>query len=399
MPLAAPRPLPILAPALLLAALALPGPGQAQASGPALAGPGAAGLGSAMGLAAAPLRDPGAEPGAPAPSAEPAPGPDGSQEPPAEDLPPSADADARGTLSVTFENDIFGDDDKDYTNGVRLDYVTPRNNLTAAGRLAKRGLYGWFSDADDWYEFYTLGQNIYTPSDISRRTPPPGDRPYAGFLYGGFGVAADRGDRLDTLALEVGVVGPSSQADRTQTLVHDVIGAQKPRGWHTQLEDEPGVRLVYERKWRFGADLPLPALDLSVDWAPSVTATLGNVETSLAAGGVVRLGQDLSDDYGPPRVRPAVASPGFFRNQDDFGWYVFAGVEGRVVGRNIFIEGNTFGGVDGVEPNRLVADVQAGAAIQVGRVELSFTQVLRTEEYAGQDGPAVFGSVNLRTRF
>ena len=104
-------------------------------------------------------------------------------------------------------------------------------------------------------------------------TTPPGDRPYAGFLYGGFGVAADRGDRLDTLALEVGVVGPSSQADRTQTLVHDVLGAQKPRGWPTPLEDEPGVRLVYERKWRFGADLPLPALDLSVDWAPSVTAT------------------------------------------------------------------------------------------------------------------------------
>ncbi len=382
-------------PALLAAALAVCTPASAQPSGPGLAGRGAPELGAAMGLAAAPIGDPAAEPGAPAP----APGPDGSQEPPAEDLPAWVDADARGTLSVTFENDIFGDDDKDYTNGVRFDYVTPRNNRTAAGRLAKRGLYGWFSDAEDWYEFYTLGQNMYTPSDISRRTPPAGDRPYAGFLYGGFGVSADRGDRLDTIALEVGVVGPSSQADRTQTLVHDVIGAQKPRGWHTQLEDEPGVRLVYERKWRFGADLPLPALDLSVDWAPSVTATLGNVETSLAAGGIVRLGQDLADDYGPPRVRPAVASPGFFRNEDDFGWYVFAGVEGRVVGRNIFIEGNTFGGVDGVEPNRLVADVQAGAAIQVGRIELSFTQVLRTEEYAGQDGPAVFGSVNLRTRF
>ena len=66
---------------------------------------------------------------------------------------------------------------------------------------------------------------------------------------------------------------------------------------------------------------------------------------------------------------------------------------------NIFIEGNTFGGVDGVEPNRFVADIQAGIAVQLGRVELSYTQVLRTEEYAGQDGMSLFGSVNLRTRF
>ena len=110
---------------------------------------------------------------------------------------------ARPISGRTFENDIFGDEDRDYTNGVRLDYVTPRNNLSAAGRLAKRGLYGWFSDASDWYGLYTLGQNIYTPSDISLKTPPKTDRPYAGFLYLGAGVAADRGDRLDTIALEV----------------------------------------------------------------------------------------------------------------------------------------------------------------------------------------------------
>ncbi|MAS43408.1 MAG: hypothetical protein CML46_03040 [Rhodobacteraceae bacterium] len=320
-----------------------------------------------------------------------------TQEPAAPEAGP--DADARGTWSVTFENDIFGDEDRDYTNGVRLDYVTPRNNLSAAGRLAKRGLYGWFSDASDWYGLYTLGQNIYTPSDISLKTPPKTDRPYAGFLYLGAGVAADRGDRLDTLSVEIGIVGPSSLAEESQTIVHEIIGAQEPRGWHNQLDDELGLRLLYERKWKFSADVPVPAFDLSVDWASNVTVALGNVDTSLAIGGVARLGQDLADDYGPPRVRPAVASPGFFRNEDDFSWYVFAGAEGRLVGRNIFIEGNTFGGVDGVEPNRFVADIQAGIAVQLGRVELSYTQVLRTEEYAGQDGMSLFGSVNLRTRF
>ncbi len=327
----------------------------------------------------------GAAPGA-APSEEPTePGTDGQ-------------VDERGTWSFTLENDLFGDADRDYTNGVRVDYITPRNNLTAFGRLAKRGLYGWFSDAGDWYEYYAVGQNMYTPADTSLRTPQPDDRPYAGFLYVGGGVAADRGDRLDTLAVEVGVVGPASLADETQILVHDILGVQEPMGWDNQLENEPGIRLIYERKWRYGAAL-VPLLDLEADFIPHAGLTLGNVSTHAALGGTVRLGQDLRDDYGPPRVQPALSSPGFFRNEDGFSFYVFAGAEARAVGRDIFIEGNTFGGVDGVEPRRLVADVQAGVTLQIGRTELSFTQILRTEEYSGQGDPSLFGSVNLRTRF
>lgn len=306
--------------------------------------------------------------------------------------------DERGTWSFTLENDLFGDADRDYTNGVRVDYITPRNNLTAFGRLAKRGLYGWFSDAPDWYEYYAAGQNMYTPPDISIRARQPDERPYAGFLYVGGGVVADRGDRLDTLALELGVVGPASLAGETQTLVHEILGVQEPKGWDNQLDNEFGVRLIYERKWRYGATL-VPFLGLQADVIPHAGLALGNVDTHAAIGGTVRLGQDLRDDYGPPRVQPAVSSPGFFRNEDGFSWYVFAGAEGRAVGRNIFLEGNTFGGVDGVEPRRLVADVQAGVTLQLGRTELSFTQVLRTEEYDGQGDPSLFGSVNLRTRF
>lgn len=161
-------------------------------SGRATAATAAAALAAALALGAPALQAQETAPAAAAEAEAPPAVPDGSEEPPAPDLPLAADADARGTWSLTWENDIFGNDDRDYTNGVRLDYVTPRNNLTAAGRLAKRGLYGWFSDADDWYEFYTLGQNMYTPADISLRNPPKDDRPYAGFLYGGFGVAADR---------------------------------------------------------------------------------------------------------------------------------------------------------------------------------------------------------------
>ncbi len=54
-----------------------------------------------------------------------------------------------GTLSFTFENDYFGNSDRNYTNGARISYVTPRNDLPLVGRVARRNL-GWLTDAEDW---------------------------------------------------------------------------------------------------------------------------------------------------------------------------------------------------------------------------------------------------------
>ncbi len=303
-----------------------------------------------------------------------------------------------GFFSITVENDIFSGTDRDYTNGLRLDYISEKNDLTAAGRYARRNL-SWLSDAKDWYEVYALGQNMFTPSDITDPTPAHGQRPYAGFLYGSFGVSADRGDRLDTMAIDLGVVGDPSLAERSQKVVHDIIDADKPVGWDQQLEEEPGFRLLYERKYRYGYQLPFSVLGFGFDAAPHANVALGTIDTSAGMGLTVRFGQHLSDDYGPPRVRPAVAGPGFFNGDRLFSWYLFAGAEGRVTGRNIFLEGNTFGGVDGVTINRFGADLQLGAAVQLGPVEMSYTHVLRTEEYAAQDRFGGFGSVNIRADF
>lgn len=303
-----------------------------------------------------------------------------------------------GTFSLTFENDVVGNSDQDYTNGARISYVTPRDQLPWAGRVARRNL-GWLTDADDWYATVALGQNIYTPEDLSRVPPDPTDRPYAGFLYASFGIAADRGDRLDTIAIDLGVVGPASQADEVQRLWHEAFGFTEPEGWEYQLENEPGVRLLYERKYRFGYDFNLPIFDLAVDAAPHFGLALGNVDTSAAAGLTVRVGDKLRDNYGPPRVRPALAGPGFYESDSGFGWYFFAGAEGRVVGRNIFLEGNTFRDSPDVDPHRLVADLQGGLALQFGGYELSYTHVFRSPEFDGEDGFSDFGSLTLSAKF
>ena len=136
----------------------------------------------------------------------------------------------------------------------------------------------------------------------------------------------------------------------------------------------------------FTRGLPVMADDAELD---------GDADGPDVSDPVVQQIQELLDT----RVRPAVGGPGFFKSQDAFSWYLFAGAEGRAVGRNLFLEGNTFDQRDGVTINRLVADFQLGAAVRVGPVEMSYTHVLRTEEYAAQDGFAEFGSINIRTAF
>lgn len=314
---------------------------------------------------------------------------------------PAAAQDAqpsKGTVRVTWENDIFGGTDQGYTNGFRADYVTPRNELPELARIARRNL-GWVSEKADWYGTFSLGQNMYTPEDLTRRFPDPEDRPYAGFLYASVGMVADNGKRLDTVALDFGVVGRMAQADDVQRAVHDLIGADDPLGWRFQLRNEPGVRLVFERKYRYAVDFDLEFADLQAGFAPHYGIALGNVDTSAAGGFTMRIGDRLDDNYGPPRVRPAVAGPGFYEYKDGIGWYIFGGMEGRLVGRNIFIEGNTFRNSPNVEPHRVVADANIGFALQLGNVELPYTHVFRSPEFQGQRGIAQFGSFSASYRF
>lgn len=199
------------------------------------------------------------------------------------------------------------------------------------------------------------------------------------------------------LDLTVGVIGPASLAEHTQKFVHDVTGADEPRGWDTQLKNEPGVVLTYQRSWRGYVTQSVSGFGFDV--TPHAGAALGNVYTYADAGLTMRFGKDLPLDYGPPRIQPSLPGSGFFIPTDDFGWYLFAGVEGRAVARNIFLDGNTFTDSRSVDKEPLVGDVQLGIAVSWRDLRLSYTHVFRTREYEGEADRSEFGAMSLSLRF
>lgn len=321
-------------------------------------------------------------------------------------LPPALAAEKQpdngGILSIQMENDFFlGDTDRHFTHGTRLSYTTGERPADTDDLIAKAaGLVPFFPDQGVSRAHYALGQNIYTPADITDVNLIEDDRPYAGWLYlsaGLFSVSKDR-DRMDNLAFEVGVIGPWSQAEKTQKTWHETFGFRDPKGWDHQLENEVGFDIVYNRSVRVWKK-EFQSTGLEMDLVPNVGFSLGNVFTHANAGVTVRIGDDLSTDFSPPRIRPSLPGSDFFFYTRDLDWYLFASFGGRAVLRNIFLDGNTFTDSHRVDKKYLVGDLQAGAAITWRDWRLSYTHIIRTEEFHGQKDPDRFGAISLSYHF
>ncbi|MEO0466305.1 MAG: lipid A deacylase LpxR family protein [Pseudomonadota bacterium] len=307
---------------------------------------------------------------------------------------PAAAQEPVGVISITSENDLFGGTDRNYSNGFRIERVSPADRVFPLLREAAELVPGLDLERIDLRQGFAIAHAIYTPEDISAVDPDPTDRPYAGWLHVSGTVVASDENTQDVLQLNLGVVGPSASAEFVQTNWHELINGVDPQGWDQQLHDEPGVELIAQRLELYdGPDLPF---GLETDYGVHIGAALGNVRTYLAGGGMARIGFDLDADFGPPRIRPALTGAGVFQPSQTVGGYLFVGMEARAVARDIFLDGNTFRDSRSVSDRRdFVGDVQAGAALHYRNVQVAFTYVHRTEQFVAQAGPQRFGAISI----
>ena len=310
-------------------------------------------------------------------------------------------------FSTLEENDsIWSGTDKYYTQGLSFVFLSPGVEDTSAWDAPFDAFAGWglFPSTDITSRRYEIivGQQIYTPADITLGNPDPDDRPYAGWFYGGLGLIQDTDHRrLDHFELLVGVVGPAAFAETTQNDWHQYIGVDDAFGWDHQLHNEPGLMLTYERKYRFAT--PPADNGFGADFIPEAGVTAGNVMTYAQIGGMVRIGRNLQADYGPARMRPNLSGTTYFTNKDmvgKFGFYLFAGAQGRAVARNIFLDGNTFRDSRDIDSEALVADLTGGISFFWGDdVKLDVAALRRTKEFEGQDKPFDYAGINLTIGF
>lgn len=314
------------------------------------------------------------------------------------------------TLNVYFENDLFGETDQNYTNGVRISWVSPDTNGLASDPLYPDWLQGlnkqlrFFNRIDDKLEHnvvLSLGQLMYTASSTERYDLVVDERPYAGYLYGGIAYHTRSDDQLDVVELNIGIVGPDALGHEAQDFIHDLRGFEKYNGWDNQLHNELGLQLIYEHKEKVFRGNVIGTVNH--DFIAHGGVSLGNVATYLNVGGEYRIGWQLPDDFGTSAVRTGGdnSTPGRhdYRRLSPNGLFhslhAFFSMDGRLVAQDIFLDGNTFRDSHSVDKESTVADFSLGLSFITGRWKVSFAHVFRTREFKQQPHHHKYGSMSL----
>lgn len=311
------------------------------------------------------------------------------------------------TFNLYFENDLFSGTDGNYTNGVKLTWISP--DLTSYATSEK--LPEWSGPLIRRIPFinkeglkrnlaFAIGQSMYTPRDIAESKLIANDRPYGGWTYGSVAFHSKNLRRLDSMEIQAGMVGPLSLTEETQSLVHELRHLQRPNGWDHQIRNEPGLEMIYERKirlWEAGS----PAR-WGTDVIGHLGAALGNVATYANSGLEVRMGWKVPVDFGTSLIRPAGDSNAPVDSRDvrlspsqRYGFHLFSLVDGRAVARNIFLDGNSFRPSHSVSKEHLLADTALGAGLLLGNFKITYAHTIRTREFKEQRHSHNFGSITL----
>lgn len=323
--------------------------------------------------------------------------------------PVSAAERARSTSVFTLylENDYFGGTDRHYTNGLKLSWLSRdlttwqqagwRQKMIEALPLVNR------PDAQKNFGL-AIGQNIYTPENDDLHVPDATDRPYAGWSYLEFNFVSKTPRLMDTLSFQAGMVGRHSYAQETQRIVHRWLDNEEAKGWAFQLKDEVGVNVIFERRWRLFARTVGDTLGL--DLVPHAGVSLGNVQTFANVGATARLGFNLPSDFGVELIAGGAATNSPLDGRDPrvaerrrTSVFIFGGVDGRVVARDIFLDGNTWEDSPSVAKERWVGDSYVGAGLVLARWQLTYTYVVRAKEFKAQREVNQFGSITISRAF
>lgn len=318
------------------------------------------------------------------------------------------------TFTFYSENDFYyGGSDRYYTNGIQLTLISPELlNFQAApddsilatipswlGRQVER--MPWMRDPGRTAHLgLSLAQYMFTPEDISRPNPSLEDRPYAGWLNLGASyhtkIAFPEKNLalLDSFELNLGIVGPASLAEQAQKTWHSIIDAEEPMGWDYQLRNEPSLNLYWQRKYNIRRNIHGP---INFEWLPQYGVALGNVHIHANAGLEIRAGYNLPLDFGVSQMRGASSPPLPGGSVPDdwgpWGFHLFAGAEGAWVGRNIFLDGNSFEDSRSVDKENWVATGKVGFGLRFDYVEVNFTMIWKTKEFVAQPESVRYGSI------
>lgn len=332
---------------------------------------------------------------------------------------PEPNMDDRGYVTFYLDNDLFAGEDRDYTNGARLTWISPGRPADELEGLQKyfRLLSGDTESYDSFQKItgfdnphdvvfnygFSLTQQMYTPQDFLPYAQPLYQRRYAGWLGVGVSLHAKDDRVLNSVELSLGTTGENSFAETTQDFIHELRDVEKFNGWDQQIPGEFTVDLSFIQKRRI--DLARLGYGvIRVDGVGTWGVRLGTFRTEAQLGGMFRVGYNLPPDFSDPQLSSTAYAHRYFDSglEYDSPWSVFFLFGGGVRGvlHDASIDGPMFRDFKtGIDRRPLVGEVYAGFGVRYRDIEFSYAHTLRTEEYRTQRGTAAFGTLAIRLRY
>ena len=289
------------------------------------------------------------------------------------------------------ENDSLLAGDERYTQGLRLSLSkwqpppwTKRVRDYLAGKL-------WSTELkfDPLFSVF-VGQHIYTPEIITARDPYPGDRGFAGVLYGGVQLQlTERGQtRRHTLEVSGGLTGTPSLAGAAQKDLHVLRFRRIPKGWENAPDGVVG-NLYYRFDRRFEACNESQICFADVTFGG--LGALGNIQTAAGVHAAARIGYGLT---GFPAA--AIANAAAPEARPNFEVGAIGGWEGRALAYNGLLRPSVDDGSFSREP--IVRDTRYGGYVRYKDVRLTVLRVTRSPEFEVRGQPKreqTFASISL----
>jgi hypothetical protein len=304
---------------------------------------------------------------------------------------------AQTTVTLMHDNDEWAGTDEEYTEGSRLSVVSADWGKGDLAQWAAAVLPG-IEPGDGLSAGFGLGEYLYVPRNIATSAPLPGERAYAGWLHGSALLVGQSDGRMDAWKFDLGVVGPSAGGEDLVKFFHSAFSGREMNGWDNQIEDRIGAQAAWGRRWRNVSELG----GLELDVSPAVGLEAGTVSVGAKGGLMLRLGTGLRDDFGPPR---ATSLGSLAKSGEGFSGYVFASVEGRWSGYDVFLdeaggsEGDPVRGGSAVTREDWRTETSLGVVFAYGGARATFAWTEQSKLYEQQPGSHRFGEVTLGFAF
>ncbi|WP_316347835.1 lipid A deacylase LpxR family protein [Desulfuromonas acetoxidans] len=272
--------------------------------------------------------------------------------------PAVAQESAPSLWSLGIANDSFFDQDRGYTSGWDIAFTPLASPFTVR-----------------------IGQDIYTPDRDNSEMPPPGQHPYAAWLYA-------RGDYryqlcrvvLMTTSVSFGTTGERALGEEFQDVAHQVLGFDEYEGWDSQVSERWGWIVGVELLWQQPL-LRTPA-GYGLDLITMLEGQGGNILVDLSAGVGVRFGYHLPELSATPEP-----------NAPKSVYFTLYG-ERKIVDKNVFLEGVSSRDYS-VEPERGVNTLSCGVHWREGAYQVDLDFYFPEQEFKDQNLTYRYGVLRL----